>query len=89
MNANYIMLHIHLVSDSETVHQAARAACSNFKADIKEHIWTLVRTSDHVEIWIKRLRKQAGFVVICCGLRHSAPSGTCLCQTYHSSSIAS
>ena len=67
MNANYIMLHIHLVSDStgETVHQAARAALAQFpKADIKEHIWTLVRTSDHVEILDKALAKTGGVLLL-------------------------
>ena len=45
-------LHIHLVSDStgETVHQVARAALAQFPTvRISEHIWTLVRTPDHVQ----------------------------------------
>ena len=49
----------------ETVHQAARAALAQFpKADIKEHIWTLVRTSDHVEILDKALAKTGGVLLL-------------------------
>lgn len=61
------MLHIHLVSDStgETVHQAARAAVSQFpNADVKEHIWTLVRTDDHVELIEKALAKTGGLLLM-------------------------
>ena len=58
------MLHIHLVSDStgETVHQAARAAISQFQeAEVEEHIWTLVRSKEHVDIVEKSLEKKAAF----------------------------
>ena len=34
------------------------------KADIKEHIWTLVRTSDHVEILDKALAKTGGVLLL-------------------------
>ena len=57
------MLHIHLVSDStgETVHQAARAAIAQFhQTEFTEHIWTLVRSADHVEIVEKSLEKHGG-----------------------------
>ena len=61
------MLHIHLVSDStgETVHQAARAALAQFpQANVKEHIWTLVRTSDHVELLDNALAKTGGLLLL-------------------------
>ena len=59
--------HIHLVSDptGETVHQAARAAIAQFpKAEVKEHIWTLVRTTDHVELIEKSLAKTGGLLLL-------------------------
>ncbi|MGC6516948.1 MAG: pyruvate, water dikinase regulatory protein [Candidatus Puniceispirillaceae bacterium] len=61
------MLHIHLVSDStgETVHQAARAAIALFpEAEIKEHIWTLVRTTDHITLLEKSLAKDGGLLLL-------------------------
>ena len=61
------MLHIHMVSDStgETVHQASRAAISQFpQAKIEEHIWTLVRTADHVELLGKSLEKHGGILLL-------------------------
>ena len=61
------MLHIHLVSDStgETVHQAARAAIAQFpNAEVKEHIWTLVRTNDHVDLIEKSLAKTGGLLLL-------------------------
>lgn len=44
-------LHIHLVSDAtgETTHQLARAALAQFSnVRIIEHVWTLVRTPEHL-----------------------------------------
>lgn len=61
------MLHIHLVSDStgETVHQAARAAIAQFhQTEFTEHIWTLVRSADHVEIVEKSLEKHGGLLLL-------------------------
>lgn len=61
------MLHIHLVSDStgETVHQAARAAIAQFQnTAFEEHIWTLVRSPDHVEIVEKSLQKHGGLLLL-------------------------
>ncbi|MGC6531261.1 MAG: pyruvate, water dikinase regulatory protein [Candidatus Puniceispirillaceae bacterium] len=61
------MLHIHLVSDStgETVHQAARAALAQFpQAEIKEHIWTLVRTAEHVALLERTLEENGGVLLM-------------------------
>ena len=61
------MLHIHLVSDStgETIHQAARAAIAQFQeAEITEHVWTLVRSADHVEIIERALEKKGGLLLL-------------------------
>ncbi|HCV63053.1 MAG TPA: phosphoenolpyruvate synthase regulatory protein, partial [Alphaproteobacteria bacterium] len=44
-------LHLHLVSDAtgETTHQLARAALARFSnVRVIEHVWTLVRTEDHL-----------------------------------------
>ena len=61
------MLHIHLVSDStgETVHQAARAAIAQFpNAEVTEHIWTLVRTQEHVDLLGGSLAKHGGLLLL-------------------------
>lgn len=61
------MLHLHLVSDStgETVHQAARAALAQFPgAEVTEHIWTLVRTDEHVELLSQSLQKHGGLLLL-------------------------
>ena len=50
MNAKQ-QIHIHLVSDStgETTHQLARAALGQFSGSLPiEHVWTLVRTKEHL-----------------------------------------
>lgn len=59
-------LHIHLVSDStgETVHQVARAALAQFSdVQTSEHIWTLVRTSAHIETISSALQRNPGLVL--------------------------
>ncbi len=60
-------LHIHLVSDStgETVHQIARACLAQF-TDVKtiEHVWTLVRTSDHLDLLFAGLDRHPGILLM-------------------------
>jgi regulator of PEP synthase PpsR (kinase-PPPase family) len=60
-------IHIHLVSDStgETVHQVARACLAQF-ADVKpiEHIWTLVRTKEHLAPLLTGLDKYPGILLM-------------------------
>ena len=59
-------LHIHLVSDStgETVHQVARAALAQFShVKASEHIWTLVRTSAHVQTIRSGLERNPGILL--------------------------
>ena len=59
-------IHIHLVSDStgETVHQVARAALAQFPdVQVSEHIWTLVRTSAHVETIALALTRNPGILI--------------------------
>ena len=60
-------LHIHLVSDStgETVHQVARACLAQF-TDVKtvEHIWTLVRTSEHLDALFNSLDRYPGILLM-------------------------
>ena len=44
-------LHLHLVSDAtgETTHQLGRAGIAQFQhVEVIEHVWTLVRTKDHL-----------------------------------------
>ena len=60
-------LHIHLVSDStgETVHQVARACLAQY-ADVKtiEHVWTLVRTPEHLEALFEGLNRNPGILLM-------------------------
>lgn len=66
VNNFHSTLHIHLVSDStgETVHQVARAALAQFpNVEIYEHIWTLVRTSDHVKTIASALNRNPGILL--------------------------
>jgi len=60
-------LHIHLVSDStgETVHQVARACLAQFAAvQPIEHIWTLVRTKDHLVAVCDDLDRHPGVLLM-------------------------
>ena len=60
-------LHIHLVSDStgETVHQVARACLAQFAAvQPIEHVWTLVRTKDHLAAVCDGLDRHPGVLLM-------------------------
>jgi regulator of PEP synthase PpsR (kinase-PPPase family) len=60
-------LHIHLVSDStgETVHQVARACLAQFAAvQPIEHVWTLVRTKDHLAAVCDGLDRNPGVLLM-------------------------
>ena len=56
-------IHLHLVSDStgETVHQISRACLAQFH-DVKtiEHVWTLVRSEQHLEAIFASLERNSG-----------------------------
>ena len=60
-------LHIHLVSDStgETVHQIARACIAQFP-DVRtiEHVWTLVRSLNHVDAVFTGLERNPGILLM-------------------------
>ena len=60
-------LHIHLVSDStgETVHQIARACVAQFP-DVRtiEHVWTLVRSLNHVDAVFAGLERNPGILLM-------------------------
>ena len=59
-------LHLHLVSDStgETVHQVARAALAQFNnVATSEHIWTLVRTTAHVDTIGMAIKRNPGILI--------------------------
>lgn len=58
-------LHLHLVSDAtgETTHQLARAALARFNnVRVIEHVWTLVRTEDHLASVHKAIETHGGVV---------------------------
>ncbi len=60
-------IHIHLVSDStgETVHQISRACLAQFP-DVKttEHVWTLVRSQQHLESIFTSLERYPGILLM-------------------------
>ena len=60
-------IHIHLVSDStgETVHQISRACLAQFP-DVKttEHVWTLVRSQQHLEAIFTSLERYPGILLM-------------------------
>ncbi len=60
-------IHIHLVSDStgETVHQISRACLAQFP-DVKttEHVWTLVRSQQHLEAIFVSLERYPGILLM-------------------------
>ena len=64
---NESALHIHLVSDStgETVHQIARACVAQFP-DVRtiEHVWTLVRSLNHVDAVFAGLERNPGILMM-------------------------
>jgi regulator of PEP synthase PpsR (kinase-PPPase family) len=60
-------LHIHLVSDStgETVHQITRACLAQFPdADVTEHVWTLVRTEEHLTLLFNGVMRNPGILLM-------------------------
>ena len=60
-------LHIHLVSDStgETVHQITRACVAQFpNVRTTEHVWTLVRSLNHVEAVFAGVERNPGVLLM-------------------------
>ena len=60
-------LHIHLVSDStgETVHQVARACVAQFpNVTTVEHVWTLVRSEEHLHTVCAGLDRNPGILLM-------------------------
>ena len=61
------LLHVHLVSDStgETVHQIARACIAQFpNVRTTEHVWTLVRSQNHVDAVFAGLERNPGVLLM-------------------------
>ena len=85
-------LHIHLVSDStgETVHQVARACLAQFTDVITiEHVWTLVRSSEHLDALFAGLDRHPGILlmsIIDQDIRH-AIEGACRTKGVPSTSV--
>ena len=63
-------VHIHLISDEtgETVQHVFRASLTYFEdIEFTEHIWSLVRTKNHIEKVLRRIEKQPGPVFFTIG----------------------
>ena len=84
-------IHVHLVSDAtgETTHQLARAALAQF-TNVKpiEHIWTLVRTEEHLEGIEVALKKHGGVVLFSLADREIRLKLEQMCIRYKIPSVA-
>ena len=79
------IVHVHLVSDAtgETTHQLGRAALAQFKkVKAIEHIWTLVRTEDHLHVIEASLKTKSGVLLFSIADRELRAKLERLCVKY-------
>ena len=84
-------IHVHLVSDAtgETTHQLARAALAQFKnVETTEHVWTLVRTEDHLHVIEDGIKKNRGVVLFSLPDRELRSKLEQICERYSVPSVA-
>ena len=84
-------IHVHLVSDAtgETTHQLARAALAQFKnVETIEHVWTLVRTEDHLHMIEDSVKKNRGVVLFSLPDRELRSKLEQICERYNVPSVA-
>ena len=84
-------IHVHLVSDAtgETTHQLARAALAQFKnVGTTEHVWTLVRTEDHLHVIEESIKKNRGVVLFSLPDRELRSKLEQICERYNVPSVA-
>ena len=84
-------IHVNLVSDAtgETTHQLARAALAQFKnVETTEHVWTLVRTEDHLHVIEESIKKNRGVVLFSLPDRELRSKLEQICERYSVPSVA-
>jgi len=84
-------LHLHLVSDStgETTHQMGRAALAQFKnVQAIEHIWTLVRSEDHLTAIEAAIEKHGGVVLFSIADRNLRQQMEAICHRHDIPSVS-
>lgn len=91
MSKTQRQIHVHLVSDAtgETTHQLARAALAQFKnVETIEHVWTLVRTEDHLQVIEDSIKKNRGVVLFSLPDRELRSKLEQICERYNMPSVA-
>ena len=91
MSKTQRQIHVHLVSDAtgETTHQLARAALAQFKnVETIEHVWTLVRTEDHLQVIEDGIKKNRGVVLFSLPDRDLRSKLEQICERYSVPSVA-
>ena len=91
MSKTQRQIHVHLVSDAtgETTHQLARAALAQFKnVETIEHVWTLVRTEDHLQVIEDGIKKKRGVVLFSLPDRDLRSKLEQICERYNVPSVA-
>ena len=91
MTSSLRKLHLHLVSDStgETTHQMGRAALAQFKnVQAIEHIWTLVRSEDHLTAIEAAIEKHGGVVLFSIADRNLRQKMEAICHRYDIPSVS-
>jgi len=91
MTSSLRKLHLHLVSDStgETTHQMGRAALAQFKnVQAIEHIWTLVRSEDHLTAIEAAIEKHGGVVLFSIADRNLRQQMEAICHRHDIPSVS-
>ena len=91
MTSSLRKLHLHLVSDStgETTHQMGRAALAQFKnVQAIEHIWTLVRSEDHLTAIETAIEKHGGVVLFSIADRNLRQQMEAICHRHDIPSVS-
>ncbi len=60
------LFHLHMVSDStgDTLHMVTRASLVQFEnIEADEHIWTMIRSKDQIQLILDNLKENPGFVL--------------------------
>ena len=79
-------LHLHLVSDAtgETTHQLGRAGIAQFQhVEVIEHVWTLVRTKDHLVAIEDAMQKYGGVALYSLADREIRDSMEAICSRHN------
>jgi regulator of PEP synthase PpsR (kinase-PPPase family) len=90
-NKSLRQLHLHLISDAtgETTHQLGRAGIAQFQhVQVIEHVWTLVRTQDHLIAIEAAIKKHGGLVLFSLADRDIRTSMEAICKKHQVLSVS-